>query len=127
MGGACAGGEGERRPCPPHASIAVHVWALMQSRGGGTGVPRSKETTPPLDPTVGLRLGSYGSPRGGVLLLVSEAGRKVDYVWDANLTKDCRGVSCVERVGVDVVTSLTRDSAPLGPYNRTMPRALWRS
>jgi len=24
-------------------------------------------------------------------------------------------------------TSLIRNSAPLGPYNRTIPRALWRS
>ena len=32
--------------------------------GGGAGVPRSKETSPPLDPTVGLRLGPYGGPRG---------------------------------------------------------------
>ena len=24
-------------------------------------------------------------------------------------------------------TSLIRNSAPLGPYSRTMPRALWRS
>jgi len=30
-----------------------------------TGVPRSKETAPPQDPTVGLCLGTYGGPRGG--------------------------------------------------------------
>ena len=29
------------------------------------GVPRSKETAPPLDPTVGLCLGLYGGPGGG--------------------------------------------------------------
>ena len=30
-----------------------------------TGVPRSQETPPSLDPTVGLYLGSYGGPVGG--------------------------------------------------------------
>jgi hypothetical protein len=29
-----------------------------------TGVPRSKETAPPLDPTEGTCLGFYGGPRG---------------------------------------------------------------
>jgi len=31
------------------------------------GVPRSKETAPPQDPTVGLCLGPHGSPRGGAV------------------------------------------------------------
>jgi len=38
----------------------------------------------------------------------------------------CRGFE----FGVPVAyrgTSLTRNSAPLGPYSRTMPRALWWS
>jgi hypothetical protein len=38
-----------------------------------TGVPRSSETTPPWDPTVGSCLGSYSGPRGGGGLLMSEA------------------------------------------------------
>ena len=33
----------------------------------GTGVPRSLENAPPKDLTVGLCLGTYGSPRGGGL------------------------------------------------------------
>ena len=31
---------------------------------GSTRVPRSEETPPSYDPTVGLYLGSYGGPRG---------------------------------------------------------------
>ena len=37
-----------------------------------TGVPRSLETTPPWDPTVGICLGPCGGPRGGRLFLRSE-------------------------------------------------------
>jgi len=37
-----------------------------------TGVPRSQETTPSLDPAVGLCLGSYGGPREGGLFLMRE-------------------------------------------------------
>ena len=32
-----------------------------------TGAPRSYETAPPYDPTIGLYLGPYGGPRGGAL------------------------------------------------------------
>jgi len=31
-----------------------------------TGVPHLQESAPPYDPNVGLRLGSYGGPRGWV-------------------------------------------------------------
>ena len=37
-----------------------------------TGVPRSEETAPHSDPTVGMCLGPYGGPRGGGLCLMSE-------------------------------------------------------
>ena len=38
----------------------------------GTGVPRSQETAPPQDPSVGLYLGPYGGPKGGGHFLMSE-------------------------------------------------------
>ena len=39
---------------------------------GDIGVPRSKETAPPEDPTLGLCLGPYSGPMGWELFLVSE-------------------------------------------------------
>ena len=33
----------------------------------GTGVPRTYETAPPSDPTVSIRVGLYGGPRGGAV------------------------------------------------------------
>ena len=35
----------------------------------GAWVPRSQETPPAQDPTVGIYLGSYGGPRGGGFFL----------------------------------------------------------
>ena len=51
-------------------TIAVHAQRSIEALS--TGVPRSYETAPPQDPTVGLSRGPYGSPRG----------RAVSYVQD---------------------------------------------
>ena len=52
-----------------------HVPAL-HSRGVCTGVPRSSETAPPQDPTVGQCLGPYDGPGGVALFLDNELGGK---------------------------------------------------
>jgi hypothetical protein len=46
--------------------LSPHDFCSLSSLGSGIGLPRSKETAPPWDPTVGLCLGPYGGPRGAV-------------------------------------------------------------
>jgi len=49
--------------CPDRSGyIEVSEGARRVARLEATGVPRSAETAPPQDPTVGLCLGLYGGP-----------------------------------------------------------------
>jgi hypothetical protein len=58
------------RQSRPDSSLDFQVNALSTfqavafSLGSGTGVPRSQKNVPPQDPTVALRLGPYGGPKG---------------------------------------------------------------
>ena len=93
----------------------VPLYGCAQDRT--EGVPRLQENAPPLDPTVGLCLGSLGGPPGvGVFLWARyPCIRKRHSVLHTHTTRpqgSYRG------------TSLMRNSAPLEPYSRTMPRAL---
>ena len=57
--------EGAMALCTPYSLIGTLGRLTDQS----TGVPRSSETAPPCEPTVGPYPGSYGGPRGmGVFL-----------------------------------------------------------
>ena len=69
-----------------------------------TKVTHQQGHRPPFRPPVKIRLDAQDHPVGGVCLwFASDSSR------------------------VHRVTSLTRKSALLGPYSRTMPRALWWS
>ena len=53
----------------------------------GAGAPHFQENAPPYDPTVGLRLWSYGGPRGGTAVsyvggapVTARGGRVLDQV-----------------------------------------------
>ena len=61
LGKSLTRGVDEKQPC-----------RLSPDKGLATGLPRSNETVPPWDPTVGLCLGPYGGPGGGGLFLESE-------------------------------------------------------
>ena len=51
--------------------VEMVLTAHLQERAA-QGYLAHKNPHPPLDPTVGLYLGSYGGPRGGALFLMNE-------------------------------------------------------
>jgi len=77
-----------------------------------TGVPRSKETTPPSDPTVGSCIGPHGGPRGGGQFFMSEVPQRADVLvsdpWFC-FTSRVQGLgSMVEGVGFRIVVTADR-------------------
>ena len=53
---------------------------------------------------------------------VAEAARQVQELAKESVA---RALSALRRTLREVPSSLIRNRAPLGPYSRTMPRALW--
>ena len=111
----------QRIKAPPRSTCMPEPKLFFGISSQETGVPHLQENAPPLDPTVGLCLGSCRGPRGvGVFLWAR---------YPCTLTTRCTKSPprLAFRKSAYRGTSLIRNTLPVGPYSDPMPRDLSRS